>query len=117
MLIAIPVTSNDHTMKVDERFGRCNYFAIYDVEHNSFTYVENKAKDTTTGTGIQAASIVVDEKVEVVLAPRVGMKAMNVFDLAKITAYETQGDDVLDNIQKYKEGTLVALAPSKGKHS
>ena len=47
MKIAIASEKNSIESKIDPRFGRCNFFAIYDSKNGSLDFLTNPAKEAT----------------------------------------------------------------------
>jgi len=56
MKIAVSSMSKDLNSMLDVRFGRCNYFVIYDTEEGLVKTIENKGQMSGGGAGIAAAS-------------------------------------------------------------
>ncbi|MBN2617486.1 MAG: NifB/NifX family molybdenum-iron cluster-binding protein [Spirochaetales bacterium] len=74
-MIAIPVKDTGDNPEVDERFGRCAFFCIID-DKGTKTFIENSAKDLSSGAGGQAVSILANNDVDVIIAPHIGPKSM-----------------------------------------
>ncbi|CDG36650.1 hypothetical protein CTHBC1_2047 [Acetivibrio thermocellus BC1] len=55
MKIAVSSMSKDLNSMLDVRFGRCNYFVIYDTEEGLVKTIENKGQMSGGGAGIAAA--------------------------------------------------------------
>lgn len=51
MKIAIVSEEKGLDARMDSRFGRCAYFAIYDGESNTTEFFPNPAKDSPEGAG------------------------------------------------------------------
>ena len=77
MRIAIPVDSQSLEARVAMSFGRTPYFLIYDVDTKDSIFIYNIAAESTGGAGIRAAQSVVDNKVDVLITPRLGENAAN----------------------------------------
>ena len=75
MKIAIPVDEKTLESRVCVSFGRTPYFLIYDVETKESIFIDNSAAASTGGAGIKAAQIIVDNKADVLLTPRLGENA------------------------------------------
>lgn len=55
MKICITSHGQDHQAGVDTRFGRADYFAIYDEEKNTWEFITNiQNAEAAHGAGIQA---------------------------------------------------------------
>lgn len=106
MLIAI--TSEGPTLqdRVDQRFGRCPYLIIVDLETMKFDAIENPYAKAGSGAGIQSAQLVADRDVSVILTGNPGPKAQATFDAADIKVVSGAGGTVQETIDKYKNGSL-----------
>jgi predicted Fe-Mo cluster-binding NifX family protein len=109
MKIAIPVDEKNLESSVCASFGRAPYFLIYDTETKEEILVDNYAAAGTGGVGIKAAQIIVDNKASVLLTPRLGTNAADVFKSAKIDIYKTTTGSAKDNIDAFVAGKLPVL--------
>ena len=100
MKIAIPV--EDNQTEICPSFGRTSMFLIYDTETKEKKYLDNSGIAMQGGAGIKAAQVIVDEKAEVLLAPRCG-------ENAAIKLYQSEGLSVDDNLQAFQQGALQEL--------
>ena len=107
MKIAIPVEEDE--IEVCPSFGRASMFYIYDTEKKEVKWIDNSGIAVQGGAGIKAAQILVDEKVEALLAPRCGENAAKVLQAAGILLYQTEGTAVEENKKAFIEGKLSKL--------
>ena len=107
MKIAIPV--EDNQTEICPSFGRTSMFLIYDTETKEKKYLDNSGIAMQGGAGIKAAQVIVDEKAEVLLAPRCGENAAKVLQTAGIKLYQSEGLSVDDNLQAFQQGALQEL--------
>ena len=84
-------------------------FLIYDTETKEKKYLDNSGIAMQGGAGIKAAQVIVDEKAEVLLAPRCGENAAKVLQAAGIKLYQSEGLSVDDNLQAFQQGALQEL--------
>lgn len=84
MKIAITSTGNSIESAIDQRFGRCTYFVIYDDIHQTFEFIPNSAKDSLEGAGIAAVELVASKKVEKIVSGEFGIKIKSLLDSLKI---------------------------------
>lgn len=75
MKIAIVSEKKSLDARIDSRFGRCAYFAIYDGESNTTEFFPNPAKDSPEGAGPEAVKFIASKGVKRVVAPEFGRKA------------------------------------------
>ncbi len=75
MKIAITVRENSEDGQIDSRFGRCNYFAIYNTVSKQIEFVKNEATNTTACASPLAIKILVKHDVTKVISTEFGPKA------------------------------------------
>ena len=80
MLIGLAATTADGLDSlVDQRFGRCAYFVIVDPDTMEFRTLRNSGASAPKGTCQQAADLIIDNGVEVVMAGNVGKSPLRRF--------------------------------------
>ena len=102
MIIAVPVYDDDKTVCLS--FGRTPEFLFFDTEANEKKYIKNPAADAAGGAGIKAAQFIVDEKIDVLLTPRLGQNAADVLTGAEVELYKTESTDTTREINRYFDG-------------
>ncbi|WP_339739400.1 NifB/NifX family molybdenum-iron cluster-binding protein [uncultured Sunxiuqinia sp.] len=80
MKIAITATGNTPNSKVDSRFGRCSYFAIYDMDANQTEFIQNPNKDAASGAGPAAVQLIAKRGVKQVISGEFGGKAKSILE-------------------------------------
>ena len=109
MKIAIPVEEKSSSTKICISFGRTPYFLVFDDAKKEYNFLENTAAESRGGAGVKAAQFIVDNKVDVLLAPRCGENEAEIFNTAKVKLYKTINDSVEDNLKAFSEGKLELL--------
>jgi predicted Fe-Mo cluster-binding NifX family protein len=109
MRIAIPVEDTNISGKVCPSFGRAPYFMVYDTNGEQAEFIENTAANSPGGAGVKAAQIVVDQNIDALLTPRCGQNSADVMKTAGIEFFQTVGDSISNNIEAYKNNTLLEL--------
>jgi len=109
MKLAMPIEGKDSMKNVSPSFGRAPYFLIYDTDTKEEKYLENSAATTQGGAGVKAAQIVADSKVDVLLTPRCGKNAAEVFEDSGIKLYKTREGSAKKNIEDFTEDRLSPL--------
>jgi predicted Fe-Mo cluster-binding NifX family protein len=84
MKVAITSTGNGPDSKIDSRFGRCLYFAIYDTESKSTEYIPNPNKDSIEGAGPATVEFIASRGVKKVVSGEFGSKVKPIFDQLRI---------------------------------
>jgi len=109
MKIAIPAEEKNLDSNVCPSFGRTSYFLIYNIDTDESVFLDNSAAESQGGAGIKAAQIIVDNSVKVLLTPRCGENAAEVFKKAGISIFKTNQGTVNQNVEAYKLNLLSAL--------
>jgi len=84
MKVAITSTGNSLESKLDQRFGRCSYFVIYDLDTKAIEFIPNPNKDTANGAGPASVQIVASRNVQKIISGEFGMKIKSLLDSLKI---------------------------------
>lgn len=84
MKIAITSTGNSLESTIDQRFGRCCYFVIYDTESKAIEFIPNTNKDAEEGAGPASVQLVASRKVIKIVSGEFGMKIKPILDSLKI---------------------------------
>ena len=84
MKIAITSTGNTLESKIDERFGRCAFFVIYDTETKATEFIPNPHKDAESGAGPAAVQLLASRGVNKIVAGEFGVKIKSLLDSLKI---------------------------------
>ena len=88
MKIAITSHGEDRYSEVDSRFGRADYFIIYDQETNTYDCLPNTQNlEASHGAGIQAGQALAKTGAKILITGHVGPKAFKVLDTEKIAMY------------------------------
>jgi Uncharacterized conserved protein len=106
--IAISSEGPTLTDMVDPRFGRAAGFVLASLENGSFRYLDNGSSQTLSqGAGIETASRLSKEGVQVVLSGFVGPKAFQALQAAGIkVCQDVQDMTVGDALEKFRSGQL-----------
>jgi predicted Fe-Mo cluster-binding NifX family protein len=84
MKVAITSKGNNLESKLDQRFGRCAYFIIYDNESRSMEFIPNPNKDVQEGAGPASVQLVASKKVNKIISGEFGIKIKSMLDSLKI---------------------------------
>ncbi len=107
--VAISATGENLEAAVDPRFGRAEYFIIYDLGKDTFEVVKNQAAYEARGAGIAAATNLVEKGVGAVITGHCGPKAFAVLAAAGVKVFTFPGGTVAEAIEKFKQGQLSAV--------
>jgi len=107
MKIAITSDGQKLDSQVDLRFGRAKGFIIYNLEDDSFEFVDNiQNLNAAQGAGIQAAQNVINQGVEAVITGHCGPKAFNLLTSEKVKIFVGAEGTVQEAVQKFKNNEL-----------
>ena len=119
MKIAISSEGNKIEDMIDQRFGRCKYFLIVDIEDKKIKNVEVKENQGAVqghGAGISAAQQLGDLKVDVVITGNLGPNAIQVLEQLEIKTYQASGI-AKEALEKFTENKLNTITQTSKAHS
>jgi predicted Fe-Mo cluster-binding NifX family protein len=104
--------------EVDPRFGRAPYILIVDTDTWAFEAVDNSDNvNAFKGAGIQAATMVSDKGVEVLMTGYCGPKAFATLEAAAVKVVSDVSGKVRDAVLAFKEGKVTyAASANKDAH-
>ncbi len=106
MIICLPADSNSENSTVSSSFGRCPFYAFYDVEKDEFEIVPNPASNSMSGAGIQAAGFVVNKGAKVLLTVNVGPNSGEVLKSAGVKIITGAKGTLREAVEKFSKGVL-----------
>jgi len=112
MKIAITSHGEDKKSAVDSRFGRADYFIVFDQEKNTWESVSNLQNvEAAHGAGIQAGQTMAKTGARSLITGHVGPKAFKVLAAEQIAMYSI-GDNsynVEEALAAFLAGKLTAI--------
>ncbi len=102
MITAITAKKNEKSANLDDRFGRCPFFAIYNHSNNEIEFIENPYKNEQGGVGTRVVELLANKDVTQVVAAEFGPKASGLLEKLKIQMIvpDKTGETVADIISK-----------------
>lgn len=119
MIIAMPVEGKSMDSKISDNFGRTEFYLLYDDKTDEATFLENTAAKSQSGAGIEAAQILVDNNIDVLITPRCGKNAADVLKSGNIEIYKSNTNSVKENLEDLKSdklSKLIDIHPGFHKH-
>ncbi|NMA84014.1 MAG: diguanylate cyclase [Epulopiscium sp.] len=116
MRIAMSATGKTKDDLLDVRFGRCNYFLIYDTESEEIEVIENQGQVSGGGAGIVAAQQLINEKVDMLITGNLGPNAFAIMDKANIKVYQSESMPISSVLGKHDKGELKELKEAGPSH-
>jgi predicted Fe-Mo cluster-binding NifX family protein len=118
MKICVTAIGEGLDSEIDLRFGRCNYFLIYDSETKSVESISNMSVAASGGAGIKAAEAVANAGINVLLTGIVGPNAFSIFTEVGIDVRIGAKGTVREAIKQYEAGELESISsPNSSPHS
>lgn len=118
MKICITAVSNNLESQLESRFGRSPWFIVIDPETMEYEAVPNSALKSMHGAGIQAARLVAEKGVNVVISGNIGPNAYSALSSEGITVIAGVSGIVKNVIERYNKGELRQLkSPTVKGHS
>lgn len=84
MKIAITSSGNSPDATLDERFGRCAFFVIYDTDTKATEFIPNPNLDAESGAGPASVQLIADKGVVKIVSGEFGIKIKPILDSLKI---------------------------------
>ena len=100
MTIAIPASNKNIDSSVDDRFGRCPFFCLYNQKTRQIEFKENSLRNGSGGVGPQVVEFLANNDVNQVYAMEFGPKAKEMLDKLKI---ETQVVEIKQTVSEIIE--------------
>ncbi len=100
--------------QLSPRFGRCPYFVIIDIDNMQVETLENMAVNAFHGAGIEAAQMLINENVQVVVTGNMGPNPFQVFRASGIKIFLGRIGKISDLFELYKRGELREILGPTG---
>lgn len=99
--MAITCNGEGEEQPVEERFGRCAVFAIYDDASGKLSYVPNQAKEASSGAGVKAAQQLIDLEVDLLVTGKVGPGAQEIIEEGGIKVETWTAGNVGEAVRRF----------------
>jgi predicted Fe-Mo cluster-binding NifX family protein len=114
MHIIVTATSNKIDQPFSPRFGRADFFILFDSETGEWEAFSNPAVGSRGGAGPQAVQFIANKGAEVVISGRYGPSAFTALNAAGIKAYLAEDGTVREVYAKFQDGTLEKTSTATG---
>jgi predicted Fe-Mo cluster-binding NifX family protein len=114
MKIIITANSDKVDQPFNPRFGRAEYFMLYETETQKWGALQNPAAVARGGAGPQAVQFIANQGAEVVISGRYGPSAFTAIEAAGIKAYVAQNGTVAEVLQEYLADQLEQVGEASG---
>lgn len=110
MKIAVPAKTEGFGAIVDDRFGRCEKFVIYNTKTKEVFSIDNTAKNESGGAGGKAVRLLSQNGVEAAIVPELGPKASDAMKAFEIKAYKKGESLTVDEaVKNFEDGKLEEI--------
>ena len=106
MKILVTALGDKLSASIDERFGRAEYFVMYDTDTKEFEAIKNPFLNDQGGVGVSTAKFTVEKGVDAVISGSYGPNALEVLRASSVKLYKAQSGTVEKNIDKLLNGKL-----------
>jgi predicted Fe-Mo cluster-binding NifX family protein len=116
MKIAVSATGQNKESLLDRRFGRCDYFLVFDTVTDDFKVIGNLGVASGQGAGIAAASQLIDENVSIIITGNLGPNAYELVEKAEMKAYSCEEIPVFGAIERFHKNQLPEINAAGNAH-
>jgi len=99
MKIAISSEGNTLSSLIDSRFGRCDFFAIFDTETQDTIFFP--AKESSEGAGPAAVQFIASKGVKKIVSGGFGGKIKSLLDNLQIDMLNDSGKSISEIIKQF----------------
>jgi predicted Fe-Mo cluster-binding NifX family protein len=115
MKIAIASKGKNMSSHVDDRFGRCPYFLVFDTTSKTMESIENPGVKEKNAAGIRACQMLIDKDINAVVVKNIGHNSLVTLTGAGMDVYTVTSGTVGAAMKKVKRGELTpAERPTVG---
>lgn len=80
MIVAITCNGNTPEATIDQRFGRCAYFAFFNTETQALEFFENPNLNAQEGAGPASVSFVANKNAQKIISGEFGFKIKEILN-------------------------------------
>ncbi len=104
----IMITSRGETLDspMDERYGRAEYFIVYNTENDQFEAVKNPFLNDKGGVGISVAKFTIEQGIDALISGSFGPNAQDVISGSNIKLYQAKGGSIKEIVELFKNNKL-----------
>lgn len=106
MKLAISALGQDLHSNLDLRFGRAQYFIVYDLESETFEAIENQGFTARGGAGIATAQQLLGQAISGVISGNFGPNAYELLRDGGVRMYKAEERPIEDIIKDFKANKL-----------
>ncbi|MEN6461484.1 MAG: DUF134 domain-containing protein [Syntrophomonas sp.] len=109
-LIAVASVGTTPASLLEERFGRCTHFLLWNPDSDEYSYLEKQHKNEAKGLGTGSAQELINSRVCILIVNYIGPKAFMILQRANIDVYTgAAGKTVAEAIKMFRAQQLTKL--------
>ena len=107
----IAITSQEKSIRsiLNERFGKCIYFVVFDTLSGNTEMLESKITDPSKCTGMNTCQLMADNYIDVVISGHFGKQTSSVLKSLNIKMFTSIKAEIKDVIENFKAGKLEEI--------
>jgi len=98
MIIALALSENHNNSQIDQHFGRCDWYCIYNSENKEKKFIANPNRDNDEGAGCNSAEMLLEYNINVAVAGRFGNKVTVFFRQHNVQMVIAKEDQTIEYI-------------------
>lgn len=107
--IAITSQGPEIDSKMDERFGRCQYFVVINTQTGQINSIQNENISTSGGAGTASAKKIADLGAQAIISGHFGPNAVTALNALDIKMYCCNKSTVKEALDAFKKGQLTPI--------
>jgi predicted DNA-binding protein (UPF0251 family)/predicted Fe-Mo cluster-binding NifX family protein len=109
-LLAVAAVGTSTDSLLEERFGRCNYFWLWNPDTGAYSLLEKPHVEGAPGSGTGSAQELIQAGVGSLIVNHIGPKAFMILQRANITVYSgAEGKTVAEAIKMFRAQQITKL--------
>ncbi len=104
MIIAISANGKGENSSLERRFGRCPFYAFFDTEKETWSFLPNPGSMEGSGAGVKAAQFLLEQNPDVLLTGDVGPNASSILKSAEMEVYSISEMLLTEALEQYRHG-------------
>ena len=113
MKIAISTTNGTSTESLNPRFGRCDAFAVYNTESESWSSLINPAIEAQGGAGTKVVQFLAQNAIDVIITGHYGPNAYRAIQASSMQAFQATTGTPQELVEQFHNNQLSPATQSE----
>lgn len=110
MKTCLPSNGTDLSTLLADSFEYCSYFVLVDANQQKIiTFILNDAQTAARGACVLTAQLIIDQKVQTIITPKIDSLTLKILQKAGIRIYLGINGTLRENIDLLSQGRLVEV--------